>query len=429
VPLLTGAADPRMSMSTQDQHDRELQQALAASLVDAGLPPQEEGITGVDEVHFGPANRNEYEQGKWEMVPVGKTSVQEIVVDPEPTERKRDLDSPAFLKPMIQNNRLNALITIYHEIPLIRNVFLKITDLLPNYGHDKEWWAGQRIMFPSMFDDDDLSTYEEVDRELQRLMAFLDKTDRSYGSVDVLANLDEVKRNLRQQGPDIESAVLNAWKNLTENSPHRGMVKNIFSAGVPSPASEDRPLEFAILELAPPAKDSVQETLYDIADECMWPGLGNLELSEAPYLSHIAEVIAFRIEGGIEHKKVDIPAVWYPDRYLKSSREAALEMRKNKRATAEELERICKLENQLTYVTLPSGKVVEVKDLFKASLQHDKEEIVKNGLIKSEVDSMVDDICPTKATVKLSDELQKVVDSIDKKLQGKIKFCNTPRFN
>ncbi len=132
-------------MSTQDHQDRELRQALAESRKEAGLPPQEEGITGVDEVHFGPATRAQYEQGKWEMVPVGKSSVQEIVVDPEPQERKRDLDAPAFLKPSISNHRLNALITIYHEIPLTRNVFLNTTDVLTSYGHDSEWWSGTRI--------------------------------------------------------------------------------------------------------------------------------------------------------------------------------------------------------------------------------------------------------------------------------------------
>jgi hypothetical protein len=412
-------ADPRMSMTTQDQQDRELQQALAASLVDAGLPPQEEGVTGVNEVHFGPATRNDYEQGKWEMVPVGKSSVQEIVVDPDPAERKRDLDAPAFLKPTIANNRLNALITIYHEIPMIRNVFLNIMDLLPSYGHDKDWWSGTRIELPSAQDDDDPPTYDEVDRELQRLMAFLDKTERAYGSVDVLANLDEVRRCMRQQGPDVESAVLNAWRNLFDQTVQRNITRTVFSAGVASAAMEDRPQEFAMLELTPPSKDSVQETLYDIADEVMWPGLGNLDLAEAPYLSHIAEVIAFRIEGGVEHKRVEIPAVWYPDRYLKSSREAALEMRKQKRATVDKLERIIKLESQLTYVPLRTGKVVKVKDLFSASLKHDENEIQENG-VKVEDDSMDDNPRPSKASVKLSEELRKVLDSIDKKLIGTV---------
>lgn len=411
-------ADPRMSMSSQDQQDRELQQALALSLQDAGLPPQEEGVTGgtgVEEVHFGPANRTNYESGQWEMVPVGKSAVQEIMVDPEPSERKRDLDAPAFLKPTIKDNRLNFLITVYHEIPMIRNIFLNTTDLLPNYGHDKEWWAGQRIMFPSIHDDDDPPTYDEVDRELQRLMAFLDRTERAYGSVDVLANLDEVKRFVRQQGPDVESAVLNCWKNIFEDTVHRGMTRTVFSAGVASAASEERPQEFAMLELTPPPKDSVQETLYDIADEVMWPGIGNLDLSEAPYLSHIAEVIAFRVEGGVEHKRVDIPAIWYPDRYLKSSREAALEMRKKKRATADRLERIVKLESQLMYAPLRTGRVVAVKDLYAASLKHDEAVLKQNG-VRPEDEMMDAGEGPSRAAAKLSDELAKVMDSINKKL-------------
>lgn len=406
-----------MSMSSQDQQDRELQQALAMSLEEIGLPPQEQGVTNMDEVAFGPANRNEYEQGKWEMVPAGKTSVQEIVVDPEPADRKRDLDAPAFLKPTVTNSRLNALITIFHEIPMIRNVFLNIRDCLPNYGTNKEWWSGEKITLPSMQVDDDPPIYDEIDRELQRLMAFLDKTDRSYGSVDVLANLDEVKRMIRQNGPDVESAVLQAWKHIFEHSIYENYVKVIFSVGVASESSEDQPQEFAMLELSLPTKDSAQETLYDIADETLWSNQ-TWDLADTPYLFHIAEVIAFKIEGGSEHKRVDIPAVWYPDRYLKSSREAALEMQRKKRATAEKYERICKLEQQLTFVPLQSGKIVAVKDLFDASLKHDENQI-QEDTVSADEDLMDVEPRPSKVATKLSEELRKVLESIDKKLTGK----------
>ena len=77
--------------------------------MEAGLPPQETGITGTDQVFFGPANRSQYEPGKWDLVPTGNSSAQDfLLLDPEPAGRKRDIDTPAFLKPSIEDHRLGA---------------------------------------------------------------------------------------------------------------------------------------------------------------------------------------------------------------------------------------------------------------------------------------------------------------------------------
>ncbi len=122
--------------------------------------------------------------------------------------------------------------------------------------------------------------------------------------------------------------------------------------------------------------------------------------------------------GGDEHKKVDIPAVWYPDRYLKSGREAALEMRIQKKNIMDKLTRISWTENRLTHCPLTAGRVVKVKDLFDATLRHDEARI-ENG-INSEEDLMEADIQPSRAALKLSEELMKVMASIDKKLLGKL---------
>ena len=228
--LLT--ADSSTSMAHEDS---ELQRAIEASRVTAGLPPQESGITGTDVVYFGPANRSQYEPEKWDLVPIGKTSAQEILLDPEPAERKRDLNVPAFLKPSVDNHRLGALLTIYHEIPLLREVFLNRGVTQVNYGHDNEWWAGKAIEVPYISGSEP-DEREELIYELQRLMAFLDKTDRSYGSTDALANLSTVKKWQRRRDMDIEAAVLNAWKSGIETR-ETGQVSKVFSIGV---EGEDR---------------------------------------------------------------------------------------------------------------------------------------------------------------------------------------------
>ncbi|KAF4636706.1 hypothetical protein G7Y89_g1392 [Cudoniella acicularis] len=367
------AADPSTS-KTFTGGDRDLEQALAASRAEAGLPPQESGITNTNEVYFGPATRTQYDQENWAMVPLGKSSIQEILLDPEPAERKRDIDVPAFLKPSVENHRLGALFTIYHEIPIVREIFLNRTQQLPNYGDDREWWAGKQIELAFIGQEE--SSEHQVNREIQRIMAFLDKTDRSYGSVEVLANLPSVKR-AQLPNSDIEPAVLLTWRNVSEWENQR-FINKMFSKGVPTEAAEDQTKEFAILELAFPPKDSMQDTLYDIADDALWPSLGPLDLAQSPYLSHIADVIAFKIEGDESNKNVEIPAVWYPDRYLKSGRQKALEMRLRKHDVEEELQRLQNLEEQLTNFQMRGGKTVKVKDLFKICLRHDEAQIQNN---------------------------------------------------
>ena len=397
--------------------DDDLQSAIAASRADAGLPPQESGVTGTDQVYFGPANRsqNEYEQGTWEMVTMGKTSVQEILLDPEPADRKRDLNTPAFLKPSMEEHRLGALITIYHEIPMTREIFLNRSDVIGTYGHDPEWWSGKTIKLPGFDEQEEF----RVDRELQRLMAFLDKTDRSYGSVEALVNIPSVKGHYTLPEKR-EAAVLEAWRNNPQNT--SGKSTKIFSKAVPNEAAAEVPYEgheFAILELALPVKDSYKETLYDIADDVLWSEIETTELSRSPYLSRVADVLVFKVHGNDFHKHIEIPAVWYPDRYLLRNREAAWKMRMDKQEVALRIERINATEERLTSFQTRNGKVIKVQDLLKAALKHDEAVINEDGSSPENSDTEVP-IPRSGHSSTLSIKLQKVVASIDKKLVGKM---------
>lgn len=392
-------ADPSMSIG----FDPDLQQALAASRAEAGMSPQETGVTGTDQPFFGPATRpqTEYESGNWGLVPLGKSAVQDILMDPEPAYRVRQPDAPAFLKP--EHNHLAGLITIYHEIPVTRNLFLNIQDSDIHFGYDPNWWTGQPISLAPGLSQEEEAAQSGVDRELQRLMAFLDKTERSYGSVQALANNPDVQLCLKRKSErNIEAAVLDAWRQKLEPQ-KMASIRQIFSTGVDS-ENEETVQDFAILELQLPPKKSMQETFYDMADEILWPNLGAPELSESPYLSRIAEVIAFAIDGENGGQAVDVPLIWYPDRYLKSARETALEMRLRKHQVREELERIDKLEDRLTYAPLRSGKIISMQELFKAAMRH----------------SLHDTRPPSQASLTLDEELPKLLANIEKKL-----LCNS----
>lgn len=347
------------------------------------------------------------------MVPLGISS-REILLDPEPAERKRDINIPAFLKPSVGDHRLGALITMYHEIPAVREVFLDRKRVLEQYqyGHHPEWWNGHRIEVIDLLGEvEDLE--DEVPVELQRLMAFLDKTDRSYGSVESLANMKDVKK-ARKRSTFLESAVMAAWKSSSGTNP--AGIKKIFSRGVQSDSEENAEgEEFAILELTYPGLDTHQETLYDIADDVLWPI--NTEVMESAYLSHMAEVIVFKLGAdAVSYKKVDIPAVWYPDRYMKQNRQAAWEMRMAQWEVSKELERISIVEERLTNFPTRNGKILKVRDLFAASLRHDEAKLKEAPTPDSDMDGL--QFQSSGKTANLSVQLQKLVDSIDRKLTG-----------
>lgn len=382
--------------------DPELREALAASM----LPPQESGVA------FGPATRPQYEQGKWDLVPT--TSYREILLDPEPIDRKRELCTPAFLKPSVDDHRLGFLLTIYHEIPVLRELFLDRSNVVTNYGNDREWWTGKAMEVPMV------SGSEEIDRadfrhELQRLMAFLDKTDRSYGSAEALANLPLVKKWPRSS-LDVESAVLESFKDITQNE---SKTKKLFSRGVNGP-EELASQEFAILQLPLPPKESLFETLYDISDDVMWEA-SSFDINNSPYLTHIAEVITFRFTDWDESKKkgVIVPAVWYPDRYLETGRQAALDMRMKKQEVINKLKNFDHLENGLLNYETRLGRNIKIKDLFDAALQHDQDELeMENGMdLNGAEDNLATLETPNK-NKGLSAQLRKVLETIDLKLNG-----------
>lgn len=192
--------------------------------------------------------------------------------------------------------------------------------------------------------------------------------------------------------------------------------------GALSEAEESNSQEFGILELSLPDTDSFQETLYDIADEVLWHALEPLDFDKSPYLSHVADVIAFQIEGDETKKNIEVPITWYPDRYLKSARQAALDMRLEKKEVAERLEQNLRLQESLTNHHSSNGKTIRVKDLLNAALQHQQVE-TSDGEIEAQIQVLEDEEADlaaresAKKTAYLSAQLRNLVTNIDNKLQ------------
>lgn len=171
--------------------------------------PQETGITGTHSTptapHFGPATRASYEESQWALttLPVAH----EIYLDPtHPSDRQRKDTEPAFFKPSSDGFHLGPALAILHSIPAAREALLAPHLAIDDYGYNERWWSGERIEASRITNIIETEGTEEVMAqpessevviEVQRLMAFLDRTMRGYGSVDSLAKLPEVNEHLQ----------------------------------------------------------------------------------------------------------------------------------------------------------------------------------------------------------------------------------------
>lgn len=373
---------------------------------------------------FGPANRPSYDDDQWAMVR-GNSYAQEVLPDPDPADRKRKADEPAFLKPSIKETRLASILTIYHEIPLARQVLMNPDNLVTDYGYDAEWWTGKQIGLPSPNwtgeTSWDVASPQDIDdfmREIQRLMAFLTGTERAYGSVDALIKMPALTI---QGAADVETQFFEAWCDACRRSNQEHSIPLLFTTAVQPDAGRPALQEkhFAILDLDIPHPDNVEDekdTIYDLADEALWEVSG-FEVEESAYLDTLAEVVAFRLVSRAANNtdsRVRIPATWYPDRYLKENREEALKMRQKQAEIKAEIENIRLKERKLTHFRLSPGKTVKVKDLFAASMRHDAN-LVENNQPDGDEDHYHGN-ASKESSVNISEELEKVMKSIDSKL-------------
>ncbi|KAM0137888.1 hypothetical protein ACHAO1_003773 [Botrytis cinerea] len=398
-----------------DNDDKELQQALAASMADSSLPPQESGVVGTDQPYFGPATRSDYGDN-WAMVPI--STVKEIYQDPEPWDRLRIWEDkrptcPAFLKPSGDAHRLGALLTIYYNIPVAREVFLRRENIETYYPYETGWWSGRPIEYPiaSLQEDPNfVADDRRFGQELQKVMAFLDKTERSYGSVDVITELPYMQQNA---GNDVETDFFLCFKNLMQG---KRSLKHIFSsAAYGTDPDPDGNTIFAIFDLHLPTKDSLTENLYDLADGALWDGCP-LTLENSPFLNHLGDVISFRIKGDKhnDQKAIEVPAVWYPDRYLQFASEDSLAMRTEKHNLQLKIQDISRQERQLKWTT-HNGKTLLVEDVMKLSLNHDQNELPPSNKSISDLTSEVP--MGGSKSADLSKGLKKLMDNVNAKLK------------
>lgn len=287
-------------------------------------------MVGSSGVQFGPATREYYEQNQWAM-----TTVSSTVPDPPPAQRKREPGEPAFMKPMASQDYLPSLLTILQAIPAAHNALLMKSHLLPDYGKDPQWWSGNPIALSQTIDLDNQqenNTQLDIIYETQRIIAFLDYTDRAYASVEPLNKIHDTNGS---DGDTEVTRFLEAWHNAaTHLQPGAGIERLFETKAQEARAGDVSDENFkCFTPILSNRGNDAPASLYDVLDETIWAndldGSNDVHAS----ISSIADILVMVVkqpDSTATGLNMIIPVSWYADRYLKQNEARAKQMRKDR---------------------------------------------------------------------------------------------------
>lgn len=396
-------------------NDPAIQRAMAESLGQA-LPAQENGITGTG-AHFGPAKREYYEPANWALTTY--STAREIIDHPPPSKRRRSNDEPVFLRGSKETDYLGPLLTIYHSIPLAREALLMPGLKIHNYGHEASWWSGTTDENTKALSTD--STLR-VDRdecnvltEVQCLMAFLDRSNRAYGSVDALADLQKVRFGNGQAS----LRFMQAWTTAAiHQDPHEQLTQVFTSVAVKDNGAGSEPRdETTLFRVEPPTNPVLGQTLLDLLDATVWDD-NSRELDDV-WIDHAAEIFTIRVHDPQESKSglnLTLDPVWYPDRYLYECRDVMRQIRKQLQLIRREIDQCTITQRRCEVVKLPDNRVLMTREVLNAAAKVSAGVAGKNPVPYGQR-AISEDSVTTTDVEEVRSELQNILRRIEQKSQ------------
>ncbi|KAH5578003.1 hypothetical protein HBI26_135220 [Parastagonospora nodorum] len=278
---------------------------------------QESGVVGGSKPAFGPANQDYYPAETWAMVPTST----EVIPDPSPSQRKREEGHPAILKPSPRFNYLPALISILHSIPLFRNALLAPNITQRNYWMGDDWWKGSPAL-PARVTDTAAEREEahslDIIYEAQRLMAFLDNSDRAYATVSSMLELDawkESRPTMEDEDDDLIKFLIlwsAAYEAQVPAAQLNGLIRSIVKIG-------NDTVENFVLDASVVREGTKKDySIYDVLDEHLFSSA-----TGSAHLSEPSKVLILRLTSATTNAQglgCRIPATLYPDRYLEANK-------------------------------------------------------------------------------------------------------------
>lgn len=330
---------------------------------------QESGLIGNSNAVFGPANKEYYDTAQWAMVPTAT----EVIPDPIASQRKREEGQPAILKPSPRFNYLPALIAILHSIPLYRNALLASGITQRSYWMGDEWWKGNPALPARVIDNADREAAHSLDilHEVQRLMAFLDKSDRAYATVSSMLELDawkESRPQLEDEDDDLLKFLL-LWSSAFEAQVPGvnldGLLRSIISIG------EDKVPNFVLDASVVREGSRADYSLYDVLDDHLFSGVGP---NASAHVASISKVLILRLNSATTNAQglgCRIPATLYADRYMVSNKPIIDSMFHDMRQHETEIKSLDAMVERLKFHKPQKDKVkpVETLKLLKTSMK------------------------------------------------------------
>jgi len=397
----TAAEFSTVAPSSRQEEEDHLQRAINESLNASGVQspqtfpppppplPQQSGVitnNGDSSVHFGPANRPDYDPDEWAMVRLGNQES-----DPDPSLRARKEGAPVLLRCRFdiswKTHRVGPLLMIYQQIPAVRNAFLQTGETPGHgYGNKSDWWQGQPIPPPGhsetdWIDDSSLSWSDE----LHRLIAFLETTERTYGTADVLTRAKHL--DTKETGDPEKDFFENFSITQQQAGGSPGQAETLMSSVEIVSFDNYEPQhkeQFGILDLqVSKDADPQPENLYNVLD---WLFFVDLRLArEDPGAARIAwitqasEVLTCRFQGdeGLP-TPLEIPETFYLDRYMKANAEKVHELQLDMVALLKAYDTSMKKEEELIrWVNPQTNKIYDRRVLIKAGVHRCQEKMRK----------------------------------------------------
>ncbi|KAF2181671.1 hypothetical protein K469DRAFT_670767 [Zopfia rhizophila CBS 207.26] len=377
---------------------------------------QESGVIGNSGPVFGPATREFYESNQWALVPT--TTTAEYIPDAIPTQRRREEEGPAIIKPLPNGDYLPALITILHSVPLFRNMFLAPELSLDDYGVNEDWWKGTAFTPARTVEyGSKASAAHELDliHETQRLMAFLDSSDRAYGSVGCLLQLEAFAKasELVSEFPDFHKFLMvwgGAYQNQTSHAQLNGVLRSMVNANGKN--VESWFLDAAVIHHDP----SASLTIYDVLDAHLLS-----TPSGKAHIVDISNVLVMQLTGSNNNATsldVKIPSTFFADRYLMRNKQAIDEMLQEMKQYEDQIAQIDAKASKLKYhQDRKTGQKMDSLKLLKTSMsafipkEGDLIENPRNAEILIQLQSIHDSV--ERKLSKLEEEKKKVRETLD----------------
>lgn len=413
-------ANSGQGLTLAEREERDLQQAMAMSL-NQDFGDQESGITRTGTTNFGRATRDHYDEDNWALT-LFNSSSREVIISPDPEERRRVDNEPAFIRPSQEATYLGGVLTILHSIPLAREALLMREKVLPDYGHDPQWWNGQPISLPKIVSLDDAhgcdSDLDDILYEAQRLMAFLDSTERAFGSGDAITSMGPVSSYDSDTGV---TKFLETWQEAAVRATPGNQLATIFSSrALKRPLSTlDTPIEKEFVTLESFVEPEHGQTLYDVLDRTVWSDKPGEELDDV-WIENLAEVLTIRLETSKQSAKsldVKIPATFYPDRYLANCRDIARDFRSRKLEAYKKVSRLSNLMNRFAVSRAVAKKGLTSRETLEKAAAAACLALPKN-LANGVSEASLTPEAANAEGQRLATELRTISEKIEEKLKG-----------